>query len=256
VTLHDANAHLGHWPFRRLPFTGVEGLLARMDALGIQRAAVASNHAVLYRNVHEANRELAAWLEGHRDRLAPVATLDPNYPLAGDDLAWCAEHLAARALRLLPRWHGFDLCASEALELARLAAARGMTVVVPGRLEDSRQRHRMAPQTDVTLDEVLAFAAAVPDVRVLATELPVRHDDAVLSRVQAVPNLSFEISRMPGGAERTFARLVEALGADRFLFGTGMPFKVPEVALLKLETVSDASAAAAIARGNFERLFG
>jgi hypothetical protein len=38
--------------------------------------------------------------------------------------------------------------------------------------------------------------------------------------------------------KNAFARLVEALGADRFLFGTGMPFK-----------------AAAIARGSFERVF-
>jgi hypothetical protein len=185
-----------------------------------------------------------------------VATLDPGYPGCRDDLAWCAEVLGARALRLLPRWHGFDLADPPTIDLARLAAARGIAIVVPGRLEDSRQRHRLAPQTDVTLDEVLAFAAAVPDVRVLATELPVRNDDAVLSRVRAVPNLSFEMSRMPGGAERTFARLVDVLGADRFLFGTGMPFKVPEVALLKLETVRDATAAAAIARGTFERLFG
>ncbi len=256
MTLHDANAHLGHWPFRRLPFTGVEALLSRMDALGIDRAAVTSSHAVLYRNVHEANRELAEWTNGRRDRLAPVATLDPGYPGAGVDLAWCAEVLGARALRLLPRWHGFGLSDPVTLDLVRLAAARGMAIVVPGRLEDGRQRHRLAPQTDVTLDEVLALAGALPDARILATELPVRLDDADLSRIRAAPGLSFEISRMPGGADRTFPRLVEALGADRFLFGTGMPFKVPEVALLKLETVRDASAAAAIARGGFERLFG
>ena len=127
---------------------------------------------------------------------------------------------------------------------------------MPGRLEDSRQRHRLSPQTDVTLDEVLAFAVAVPDARILATELSLRFDADLLARVRGVSNLSFEISRMPGGAERTFARLVEALGADRFVFGTGMPFKVPEVALLKLETVGDSSAAAAIAAGNYERLFG
>lgn len=256
MMLHDANVHLGHWPYRRLPFTGVEALLARMDALGIERAAVAGSHAVLYRNAHEANRELAVWIAEHRDRLAPVATLDPDYPGARDDLAWCAEHLGARALRLLPRWHGFDLAAPEALDLARLAATRGMTIVVPGRLEDSRQRHRLSPQTEVTLDEVLAFAAAVPDARILATELSLRFDADLLARVRGVSNLSFEISRMPGGAERTFARLVEALGADRFVFGTGMPFKVPEVALLKLETVGDADARAAIAAGNFKRLFG
>jgi len=256
VRLLDANAHLGHWPLRRLPFTGVDGLLARMDALGIERAAVASSHAVLYRNVHEANRELAAWLEGHRDRLVPVATLDPNYPGCADDLAWCVEALGARALRLLPRWHGFALSDPEAIALARLAAGRGMTIVVPGRLEDTRERHHLAPQTDVTLDEVVALATALPGARVLATELPVWLDEAALARVRAAPALSFEMSRMPAGADRTFARLVEALGPDRFLFGTGMPFKVPEPALLKLETVRDADARAAIAAGNFKRLFG
>lgn len=256
MRLHDANVHLGQWPFRRLPFTDAGTLLARMDALDIERAAVAGTHAVLYRNAHEANRELAEWTDGHRDRLLPVATLDPGYPGNREDLAWCAEVLGARALRLLPRWHGFDLSAPTALDLARLAAGHGMTIVVPGRLEDSRQRHRLAPQTDVTLDELLAFAHALPDTRILATELPLRIDDAVLARLQDVPTLWFEMSRMPGGAERTFARLVEALGADRFLFGTGMPFKVPEPALLKLQTILDAAATAAIAHGNFVRLFG
>jgi len=256
VTLHDANAHLGGWPFRRLPFTGVGDLLARMDAQGIERAAVCNTQSVLYRNVHEGNRELAEWLPWHRDRLVPVATLDPKYPGCREDLTWCAGELGARALRLLPRWHGFDLPGPEALDLARHAADLGLALVVPGRLEDTRQRHRLAPQSDVTLEEVLAFARALPEARVLATELPLPLDEVVLAGLRETGNLCFEISRMPAWADRGLVRLVNSLGAGRFLFGTGMPFKVPEVAALKLATLHDADAADAVGSLNFQKYFG
>ena len=44
--LLDANAWLGHYPFRQVPHTTPEGLLGLMDKHQIETAVVSSLHAV------------------------------------------------------------------------------------------------------------------------------------------------------------------------------------------------------------------
>jgi len=75
-TVVDANAFLGRWPFRKLEYDA-DDLVALMDEAGVDRAFVSAMGSVTYRNVQHGNRELAAAVEGHEDRLVPVATINP-----------------------------------------------------------------------------------------------------------------------------------------------------------------------------------
>src|SRR5262249_25988931 len=143
VVILDANAWLGHYPFRAVPHHTPDGLLRLMDRHGIDRAVVASLHAVFYRDPQPGNEELARWVAPHRDRLVPCAVLTPLYAGWEGDLGrWC-EEWGMRGVRLFPEHHRYSLAGPECLALARAATARGLHLAIPLRLEDRRQRHWM-----------------------------------------------------------------------------------------------------------------
>ena len=70
-------------------------------------------------------------------------------------------------------------------------------------------------------------------------------------------NYAIEISRLSATLANEIGTLVSRLGAERVVFGSGMPFKYPDPALLKLE-VLDASwlTKEKILGGNANKLLG
>ncbi len=228
--LIDINTWIGHWPFRRLARATAGGLLKRMDRAGIDMAVVADVSAALYRNSHAANEELAAQVRRHRDRLLPVATLDPGFPGWREDLRRCAEELGMVGLRLYPQYHEYRLTDPEALELIDAASERGFVVQVPQRVEDRRTRHPWDRARDLSGDEFLQALQARPQVKWMflnALGLPVR----------AFPEARYvaDISRLAAVLQRSMQAFLDKGGNDKLAFGTGMVFKVPDPALLKLE---------------------
>ncbi len=140
--LLDANAWLGHFPFRHVPHTTPDALLGLIDRHQIERAIVSSLHAVFYRDPQPGNEELASWVAPHRDRLIPCATLNPAYAGWERDLKQCREEWG------FPRppdsaYHDFRLAGAECRELVEAATGQGLHVAIPLRLEDRRQRHWM-----------------------------------------------------------------------------------------------------------------
>jgi predicted TIM-barrel fold metal-dependent hydrolase len=254
----DANAWLGHYPFRSVPNNTPEGLLRLMDKHGIEKAVVSSLQAVFYRDAHPGNEELARWVAPHRDRLIPCATLNPTYAGWERDLRQCCEEWGMRGLRLFPSHHNYPLTAPECLELVRAASGRGLHVAIPQRLEDRRQRHWMDTTAEVTLTDVAALARACPETEIVVLEaLGVESSPFVRDPSLAEARVSFEFSRMATVLQRSIPRLIEVLGPERLVFGTGMPLKYAKAALLKLELLAAPTAVKEqLARGNMERLLG
>src|SRR3954454_8983070 len=143
IRLIDANAWLGHYPFRPVPHHTPDGLLRLMDRHGIERAVVSSLHAVFYGDPQCGNEELARWVSPHRDRLIPCATLNPEYPEWPEDLRQCREDWDMRGVRLFPAHHRYALNSPATVDLVEAAATAGLHVAIPLRLEDRRQRHWM-----------------------------------------------------------------------------------------------------------------
>jgi uncharacterized protein len=255
MTLCDVHAHIGHWPFRRLPFTDAPTLLREMDRLEIQRAAVCHNHGVFYKNTQSSNEELLRDLEKVRDRLLPVATLNPVYVGAEADFRRCVQGHAVAGLRLVPQYHGYSLEDPRAISLAAAAGQAKIPVIVPRLLVDPRQRHRLDVEETVDLAALAAFARKVPGTTFVGVEYGLGADPGTVDTLRAAPNLLFEISRIPFLNGRAIQGLMGTLGAGRLLFGTGMPFKVAEVSVLKLELLEDGAAREAIGSGGFRRLF-
>lgn len=138
-TIVDANAFVGNWPYRDVEGSPEE-LLVRMDAEGIDKALVSSLDAAHMRNVPKANLQLFERIEGHEDRLIPVATVDPTYSKWRENLDECIDR-GAKAVKMLPLYHGYALDEDPARELVTAAGERDLPVVVCSVLEDLRKQH-------------------------------------------------------------------------------------------------------------------
>ena len=69
--------------------------------------------------------------------------------------------------------------------------------------------------------------------------------------------LWWDICWVWGPPEDHLETLLRTVGADRFVFGTGQPLRLPENAVAKLDLLDlDAATRAAIERGNVQRLAG
>lgn len=230
--LIDVNTYIGHWPFRQLRHHTAGALVRRMDRYGIDRAVVGSIHGIFYKNAHQANEELASQTRRHADRLIPFATLNPIYPGWEEDLRRCAEQLGLCGLRLFPQYHGYSLDDAAALELVDAAASLGWCVQVPMRVVDRRQRHRWDLAEDLKAASFEQALTSRPRVKWMFLNALGLNGEHMISARYVVG-----ISRMTAVLQRNIQTLAESTGVEHLAFGTGMPFKTPDPALLKLEVL-------------------
>lgn len=232
----DANAYMGHWPFRPLRHNTADGLLRLMDQHGIDRAVVSSIHAIFYRNSQAGNEELSVQIRPHRDRLIPFATLNPTYVGWREDLHRCCEDLGMKGLRLFPYYHDYVLTEERSLALIGEATERGLPLALPIRVVDMRQRHWMDTLKNLSLSEIEAVVRQCPETTFLILEgVGVEHSALAKDEDLQRSNVLFEISRMTSVLQKTLPELLHAVGPSKLVFGTGMPFKYPRPALLKME---------------------
>lgn len=236
--LIDVNAYLGHFAFRQLRHNTAATLVKLMDSREIDKAVVSSASAITYRNSQAGNEEVWAEAKRHLDRLIPFAVLNPSYAGWRDDLGICHEDFGMRGLRLYPRWHGYALSDPCCLELVNAATERRMVVSIPIRVEDNRQRSWLVDAADVPLEEIAALLKACPRAQFLLVN-GVGFADSLLGRKDSgLPaNYYIEISRLSAVLANEIGQLITNLGAERIVFGTGMPFNYPDPALVKLEVL-------------------
>ncbi|HOW69433.1 MAG TPA: amidohydrolase family protein [Phycisphaerae bacterium] len=223
----DVNAFFGHWPYWPLPATGGDDLLRLMDCCLIDRAAVTSLRG-LFGDWPTANGEALALARAHPDRLVPVACLSPMNGGGGKMLRRLVEE-GFKACRLYPLLlQGYSLRSPFADELAATAGECGIPVIVPtrpmmnfrfpvlpiGDVADLADRH---PGTAFILSGPNYLSEFRTAVEVIASHV----------------NISIETSCMQGF--QAIARMAEAVGAERVLFGTGSLLQYPACGRAKLD---------------------
>ncbi len=235
----DVNAYLGPFAFRRLRHNTAESLLTLMDARKIDKAVVSSAGAITYRNAQAGNEEVAEEVRCHRDRLIPFAVINPFYAGWQDDLKICHEEFGVTGLRLYPKWHNYTLASPCCRELIGAATERGLIISIPLRVEDNRERSWLLNIADIPLDEIVELVKAHPKARFLLlnglgyTGSPLGRKDNGLPA-----NYAIELSRLSALLNNEIGQLITNLGgAERIMFGTGMPFNYPDPALVKLEVL-------------------
>lgn len=245
--LLDVNAYIGEWPFRTLRHRTVEQVISLLSGAGIQRALVSSLSAVFRQHVTPCNDELLNAVAPHRDTLLPLATINPSYP------DWEANLEGIRrfaGVRLYSNYHGYD--AAEAAPLVQQVASKKLPVFVAVRLQDERQHHPAAMVPAVSSDSIIRLANACPSARIVATMVRL----AEARQLLAHPGILVDVSGIQGPLG-CIDSLVEEFGADRLLFGTGVPlqYPLPNVMKLDLARISEADRLA-IRWGNAARLLG
>jgi hypothetical protein len=232
----DVNAYLGHFAFRQLRHNTGQGLTRLMDRFGIERAVVSSASAITYRNSHAGNEEVATEVEAHRSRLIPFAVLNPAYAGWQDDLAICDQQFGMKGVRLYPKWHDYTLADSRCRDLVNAAARRKMTIAIPVRVEDRRQHGWLVNIPDVELDEIAGLIRACPQARFLVQNASGVAGSILGRKDNGLPeNYAVDLTRLNVEFGKEAARLIDVLGEDRLLFGSGIPFHYPGPALAKLE---------------------
>jgi predicted TIM-barrel fold metal-dependent hydrolase len=232
----DVNAYLGHFAFRRLRHNNAAGLLALMDRARIDRAVVSSASSITYRNPQAGNEELAAEVRSHGDRLTGFAVLSPVYAGWRDDLKRCHQQFGMRGVRLYPRWHNYRLTHPACQELVHAATDLGMIISIPLRVEDRRQGTWLVDIPDVDQEEIAALVKACPAARfILVNGLGYVASSLGRERNGLPANYVVDIALLTVELANEVGRLIENLGADRVVFGTGIPFHYPGPALTKME---------------------
>lgn len=243
----DVNSFLGSYPFRRVPGTSPDRLVEEMARLSIDQAWVSHLPSIFWRDPMEGNDWL---LQATNDAPAmlPVPAIHPGMPGWEGEL----ERLAASsipAVRCDPTFYGLDPDGKEVHALVRACAAHDVPLVAAVRLEDGRQRH----QRDVSPE--LAAAAVRSWLRTdLGVRLIVTHADRAFieevhfgSTADEATRVWWDISWVWGPPEDHLPLLLETVGADRFVFGTGQPLRIAEGALAKLDLLD-------LSSGDRERL--
>jgi predicted TIM-barrel fold metal-dependent hydrolase len=245
----DINAFFGHWPYWPLPHTSGDDALRLMDRFHVDRAAIASLRGI-HGDWKEANAETFALTQSHKDRLTPVACMSPMSGGGGEALRQLVDQ-GFRGIRLYPLMlQGYSLGGAFADAIAAAAGALGIPVIIPTR---PMMNFRFAV---IPIGDIASLAERHAQTTfVLSGPNYLSEFQASVEAMRRCANMVIETSCMQGF--QAVRRLVEAVGEDRVLFGTGLPLHYPACNIAKLihGDLSD-SQRAAVGGGNAARILG
>lgn len=229
----DVNASLGHYPFLQLRHNTAQKMIALMDRNGVNHAVVSSLHSVFYRDVHRGNEELRQELEKFRQRLTPVATINPKYVGWEADLEEAVERWRMSAVTLVPEHHGYrltDPCGRAAL---KKIAGYGVPLVLTQRFEDRRQRHDWDRAEDLNFAPIAEVARIHPELKILFVNW-IGLDGKRLVDAGLKGRCLIDFARLDVVLGATVPKLIETVGVDAVGFGSHMPFNYVGPSLVKL----------------------
>ncbi len=231
------------------------GLIEEMDHCRISRALV-FNAAARELDSRRANRELAARIAGE-SRLAGQAVISTapwsRVRSLTDELSEWLE-LGLRAFRVFPLWNGVDLRGRQMSEVLGVLAERKLPLWIDyDSLWYNFHQLGQHEQRAVNLGQIRALAQEYPGLPLVLVGLNWNHHTALFPLLDEAPNLLVETSLMQGFEVLSF--ICSHWGAERLLFGTGMPVFAPGAARAALAYADIShSERALIASGNLERL--
>ncbi|MGH3073278.1 MAG: amidohydrolase family protein [Gemmatimonadales bacterium] len=253
----DVNAFLGSYPFRRVPGTSPDAVLAAMDRVGLDEAWVTHLPGVFWRDPTEGN----PWLfetARKQPRLRPVPAVHPGL---GDwrDTLRVASDAGAPAVRADPTFYGLDPAGAAMRALAAACGEAGIALSLAVRFEDGRQRHPNDGAPELPAAAVRALIRSDARVRLLLThaDRPFVEEVHFGSTPEEASRVWWDICWIWGPPEDHLQTLLRTVGADRFVLGTGQPLRLPENAGAKLDLLDLTPAdRTAIESGNARELAG
>ena len=251
----DVSAFIGDYPFRALPDSSVSFLLGEMDRVGIDEAWVGHLPSFLYRDPRPGNENLLFELRDFDGRLRPVPTIHPGLPGWIDDLD-SARLTAARAVRAYPMHGGMDPAGDAMTTLVVEAGERELPVLLTVRLEDLRQRSPMDKAGDLPAAAVRTLARMTDRVKLLITHASKDFIEEVnfgLTPIEA-RRVVWDMGWLWGPPHDELRALIDTVGVDRFVYGSGVPLRIADATPAKLDLAGlSAAERSAIESGNLKR---
>jgi predicted TIM-barrel fold metal-dependent hydrolase len=231
----DVNVFLGSYPFRRVPGTSSDAVLSAMNRIGVEEAWVSHLPSLFWKDPAEGN----AWLfdEAARvPRFRPVPAVQPELA-HWEEIVAEAVSRKAPAVRCDPQYAGLNPAGAPMRQLLAVAAELSMPVLMAVRLEDLRQRHPNDIAGDLQAAAVRALIRSHPRVKLIITHADRGFIEEVHfgSTPEEQARIWWDICWIWGPPEDHLATLVGTIGSDRFLFGSGMPLRIPENSVAKLD---------------------
>jgi hypothetical protein len=208
LTVIDAHGHLGPSSLVHTAYNTAEDLLDSMNRIGIRRACVSSLLA-LHVDYRRGNDQMAEIVRRYPDRILGYAVINPNYPEAIErELTRGLDTLGLGAVKIHPSWHAYPADGPAYQRVYAYMNERGGVIL---------------SHTFDSPAVLAAISAAYPNVSFIHAHVGGGHDGrtpspwAPLLRDRDNVYLDTVLSVVSfGGIEK----LVEAVGADKLLFGT------------------------------------
>ena len=237
----DACAYIGHYPFRKVEHATAGDIIAKMDAVGIDKAVVSSLDCIYYRDVTIGMEDFITEIAPYAGRLIPAATGNPIYIEAMADLERFVSVYHCHSVRLYPKQHGYTLDDPQAVKYLRRAAELGLVVELPVWLEDLRGRHSMDMEHQITAGEIARAALAAPETDFV---LYSGWDGSYVKPLMEIApkrtgSINFDFARCDCLYYDGLKDVVNAVGSEHMIFATAQPMCYVEPQLVKLAYMQD-----------------
>lgn len=213
----DSHCHMGRWFNFNIPMGDADGMVKRMDRLGI-RACVAAHHASVGPDFRYGNDEVLKAMAEFPDRIYGYATVNPNYP---DELTAELDRCiraGMKGIKIHPDVHQHPIDGEKYRPVWEYAEQHGTPVL----------SHTSTSGNYNPVKSFEALAERYPNAVVILGHSGFGSEgaDQSIEAASKFPNIYLEItgSVIVYG---TLERMVREAGADRVLFGTDLPFIDP-----------------------------
>ena len=145
--------------------------------------------------------------------------------------------IGAPAIRLFPQYHGIELAGDEMRVAVAAAAVAGIPVILTVRLEDERQRHPLDTAPELPAASVRELIRSDEQARVIVANANAAYVEEVhfgLTTAEA-ERVLWDLAWIWGPPENHMAKLIDTMGVQRFVLGTGMPLRIPETPFARLD---------------------
>jgi len=212
IPVIDTHCHYGKFSNYYIPDNNAEAMIGAMDLLGIRQAWLSSIVAI-FNDVRGGNEEVARALRDHPDRFLGVTVVNPNFPQQlKDELERCYDEFKFRAIKLHCPAHRYSVGGAAYEPVWRFASEKKVSVLAHT-LEDD-------------MPHVERIGREYPDLVLVIAHANQLQFEPCFQVVGALPNVYADIvsSGFPYGL---IERLVKAVGSEKVLFGTDVPYLDP-----------------------------
>lgn len=229
----DSNCMLGPWKKNKgTCFYEAENLIDFMDKSGISRC-LAFHSMAKYGDIQTGNDRLLSSIKGF-DRIIPCAVAIPHHSREFLSPKKFVEYLSnnnIRAVRIFPSFHGISLYPWLWEDLFSELERKKVPVFI-----DYSVNHW---SEEMNWDQINDLCTMFPALPIIPVRMGVKADRYIYYLFKKHKNLYLETSYyiVNSGIEK----IVENFGADRLIFGTGIPIYSPNppIAMVSLANISD-----------------